>query len=380
MSARHGPSHPTPLPGAQPPLHIAVVGGGINGVSAAEALAADGHRVELFERGVLMGETSSRSSKLLHGGLRYLETGEWRLVREALAERSRWIADCPQHAQPLRLALPVYSGVSRPPLLLGAGIALYALLAGRRGLGPSRWLGAREFARQNPALKAEGLRGGFYFFDGRMDDRALGSWLAGVARTRGVTIHEHTPVQGLDAGGSVRLAGGERRFDLVVNAAGPWAEALLRDSGLAPAYGIDWVRGSHIVFDEPLAQACLLQVPGEKRIFFVLPWQGRTLVGTTEVAQSRSEPIAASAAEIDYLLAARNHYFREAKTRVDVSGVFSGVRPLLHFEGDPGRASREYALAREGRVLSIYGGKWTTARALGRHVARMVRESLPPRR
>jgi len=380
MSERHGASRPTPLAGAQPRLHVAVVGGGINGVSAADALAADGHRVELFERGVLMGETSSRSSKLLHGGLRYLETGEWRLVREALAERSRWIADCPQHAQPLRLALPVYSGVSRPPLLLGAGIALYALLAGRRGLGPSRWLGAREFARQNPALKAEGLRGGFYFFDGRMDDRALGSWLAGVARTRGVTIHEHAPVLGLDAGGSVRLAGGERCFDLVVNAAGPWAEALLRDSGLAPAYGIDWVRGSHIVFDEPLAQACLLQVPGEKRIFFVLPWQGRTLVGTTEVAQSRSEPIAASAAEIDYLLAARNHYFREAKTRADVSEVFSGVRPLLHFEGDPGRASREYALAREGRVLSIYGGKWTTARALGRHVARMVRESLPPRR
>ena len=83
---------------------------------------------------------------------------------------------------------------------------------------------------------------------------------------------------------------------------------------------------------------------------------------------------------LDYLLAARNHYFREAKTRADVSEVFSGVRPLLHFEGDPGRASREYALAREGRVLSIYGGKWTTARALGRHVARMVRESLPPRR
>ena len=117
----------------------------------------------------------------------------------------------------------------------------------------------------------------------------------------------------------MRIASGEQRFDLVVNAAGPWAEALLRDSGLAPAYGIDWVRGSHIVFDEPLAQACLLQVPGEKRIFFVLPWQGRTLVGTTEVAQSRAEPIAASEAEIDYLLAARNHYFRAAKTRADVS-------------------------------------------------------------
>lgn len=361
-------------------LDIAVIGGGINGISSATELAADGHRVELFERGELMGETSSRSSKLLHGGLRYLETGELRLVREALGERSRWLADCPQHAQPLRLALPVYAGVSRSPLLLGAGIALYWLLAGRQGLGRSRWLGAREFARLNPELRPEGLRGGFYFFDGRMDDRALGLWLAGVARARGVMIREHVPVLGLDASGSVRIASGEQRFDLVVNAAGPWAEALLRDSGLESAYGIDWVRGSHIVFDEPLAQACMLQVPGEKRIFFVLPWQGRTLVGTTEVAQSRAEPIAASEAEIDYLLAARNHYFRAAKTRADVSEVFSGVRPLLHFEGDPGRASREYALARQERVLSIYGGKWTTARALGRQVARMVRESPPPPR
>ena len=361
-------------------LDIAVIGGGINGVSSAAELAADGHRVELFERGELMGETSSHSSKLLHGGLRYLETGELRLVREALHERARWLADCPQHAGPLRLALPVYAGVSRSPLLLGAGLALYGLLAGRQGLGRSRWLGAREFGRLNPELRSEGLRGGFYFFDGRMDDRALGLWLAGVAQTRGVTIHEHTPVLGLDALGSVRLAGGEQRFDLVVNAAGPWAEVLLRESGLEPAWGIDWVRGSHIVFDEPLAQACLLQVPGEARIFFVLPWHGATLVGTTEVAQSRAEPVAASDAEIDYLLAARNHYFRATKTRADVSEVFSGVRPLLHFEGDPGRASREYALARQDRVLSIYGGKWTTARALGRQVARMVRESPPPPR
>ena len=144
----------------QQALDIAVIGGGINGVSAAAELAAAGHRVELFERGSLMGETSSRSSKLLHGGLRYLETGDIRLVRESLRERALWLRDCPQHAQALRIALPVYAGVSRSPLVLGAGIALYGLLAGTQRLGASQWQGARAFARANPALDSAGLRGG----------------------------------------------------------------------------------------------------------------------------------------------------------------------------------------------------------------------------
>lgn len=359
---------------SNPAADIAVVGGGINGLCSALALAKDGHRVSVFERGALMSETSCHSSKLLHGGLRYLETGEFRLVREALLERERWLRDCPQHARAMRIALPVYRGVSRPPWLLGTGILLYRLLAGTHDIGSSQWVGAASFARQNPQLQPAGLRGGFYFFDGQMDDRALGLWVAQCAREAGVSIREQCEVRSVDTRGILDFDGGQQHFDFIVNAAGPWAELLLHRSAVEPGYGIDWVRGSHILFDEPLQQACLLQVPGERRIFFVLPYQGRTLVGTTEVRQKSDTPIVIDNDEIDYLLRAYNHYYRSPRQRSDIAHTFSGVRPLLRFAGDPGRATREYVVHRQHRLLTVYGGKWTTARALGRRVAKLVRE------
>jgi len=361
-------------------LNVAVIGGGINGICTADALAGDGHRVTLFERGRLMDETSSNSTKLLHGGLRYLETGQLRLVHEALIERAWWLENCPEFAHPLRIALPVYTGISRPAWMIAAGLVLYRLLAGSRQIGGWQWQGAAEFSRQNPGLRGEGLRGGFYFYDGQMNDRALGLWMADKARAQGVKILENHEVELIDTDARLVAAGVEHRFDAVVNVSGPWAALLAQRSGLEPAYRIDWVRGSHLLFAGHNPQAMLLQVPQEDRIFFVLPYEGRTMVGTTEVPQSSAEPIEISDAEIDYLLQAYNRYFRERKTRADIIGTFSGVRPLLHFAGGPTRASREYAIARQSRLITVFGGKWTTARALGRKVSRMLRESPPPPR
>lgn len=357
-------------------LDIAVIGGGINGICCARELRAAGHRVTLFERGELMSQTSSRSSKLLHGGLRYLETGEFRLVREALGERSAWLRDCPQHARAMRIALPVYGDAPRPAWMVGCGILLYRLLEAGHGLGPAAWSGAKRFAAENPELRQEGLRGGFYFHDGQMDDRELGLWVAARSREEGVLLREHTPVERVSEHGDVATADGSLgRFDRVVNVAGPWAALLLERSGMSPAWGIDWVRGTHLLLDEPVRQPFLLQVPGERRIFFVLPYQGRMLVGTTEVAQPPGSAIEPDEAEIDYLLAALNHYMRRRYARSDVAAAFAGVRPLLRYSGDPGRASREYAVARTGRLVTVYGGKWTTARALARRVVAEVRES-----
>jgi len=325
----------------------------------------------LFRSDALMGATSRASSKLLHGGLRYLENREFRLVREALHERDGWLQRAPQHAHPIRLAYPIYKNGRRPRWMVGAGMRLYDLLAGRTShLPPAAWHDAAALRAQDPRLRADGLRGGYLFSDGLMDDHALGLWVAQQAVAAGVTVCEHAPVDAVDTAGGVTVGGARAEFDRVVNVAGPWAVALLERSGIGCPYRLDLVRGSHLVLDAPCPQPYLLEAPGERRIFFVLPWQGKTLVGTTEVRQGLTDPIVCSAAEEAYLLRAYAHYFPGATP--EVVERFAGVRPLLQSAADPGRATREYVFCRDGRLVTVLGGKWTTALALGRQVGEAV--------
>lgn len=360
--------------GKLPSQYCAVVGGGINGVMTAWALADAGHRVELFERRRLMSETSRASTKLLHGGLRYLESGHFRLVREALQERSWWIAQAPHLAQPLELLLPAYSESMRPRWKLRAGLSLYDTLALGSGFPRHRWLSAAEVAIRLPSLKQEGLQGAFSFFDAQMDDHALGLWAADRCREAGVVIHEGSGVTRVTAAGEIHLGPDCIKFDRVINVAGPWASRLLEQSHVASRYRIDAVRGSHVVFDKVCPAGALLEVPGERRLFFVLPYQGRTLVGTTEVAQSVDMPAECSVEERKYLLAAYNRHFSPQMSDTDIVAEFSGMRPLAKREGehDAAGASREYAIETSGRLVSVFGGKWTTARRLGLAVANRI--------
>ncbi|TCP10742.1 glycerol-3-phosphate dehydrogenase [Crenobacter luteus] len=350
---------------------VAVVGGGVNGVMIAWTLARRGHAVTLYERDALMGATSRASSKLLHGGVRYLENGEFGLVKKALADRAWWLAHAPDPAlaHPLPIVWPIYRGARRGRWLMKAGFALYDALAGAAGLGRHRWLTAAALAEGGDGLKREGLRGGYRYVDGQMDDYRLGLWAAGEAQKAGVALIEHANVERVGADGAVTLHGETRRFDAVVNAAGPWAERLLAASGLAAGVQLDTVRGSHIVLDRTLSQGYLFEVPGERRVVFVLPWQGGTLIGTTEVRQSPDESAECSADEEGYLLALYNHYFAAPATPADVVARFAGVRPLIRSAADPNRALRDYRFARHGRLLTVFGGKWTTAPSLAAEAA-----------
>lgn len=337
------------------------------------ALTQAGHRVELFEKNRLMAATSSASTKLLHGGLRYLESGQFRLVHEALQERAWWVGQAPHLAKPIRLLLPLYSGAPRPPWQIRAGLMLYDLLAIGSGFPRHRWYAASEIRKQLPDLEPKGLLGGFSYCDAQMDDMALGLWAAEKAKAAGLVVHEGVAVSHLDTLGTLRIGGQSRCFDRIVNVAGPWAERLLESSGIPSRYRLDLVRGSHILLDETCPAGCFLQIPRERRIFFVLPYQGRTLVGTTEVRQDVSAPIAPSREEVQYLLDAYNLFFLTKKTLGDIIGSFAGLRPLIYSAADPGRASREYAIERDGRLINVFGGKWTTARRLGMAVAQSLK-------
>jgi glycerol-3-phosphate dehydrogenase len=352
-------------------MRVAVIGAGINGIMSAWALADDGHQVVLFERGIAMDATSSASSKMLHGGLRYLEHGEIGLVREGLRERAWWIESAPHLARRFELVLPVYRGAPRGRWLLKLGLLAYDLLAGSRGLGRHRWLGPLELREQAPGLRRERLTGAYVYSDGQMDDRALGLWALQRAQDAGASLREGAAVERVDTEGGVTLGGQRESFDRVVNAAGPWAGELLARSGVTSAYRLDLVRGSHLVLPPALARGFLLQSPDDGRVCFALPYRGQALVGTTEVRQSLDEPVACSTQERDYLLNLWNAHFEPRLQPADIAGEFSGLRPLVGgAAGDARRVSRDYEIERRGRLVSVFGGKWTTARALGRRVAR----------
>jgi glycerol-3-phosphate dehydrogenase len=352
-------------------MKLAIVGGGINGLSSAWQLALAGHQVTLFERDKLMQATSSASSKLLHGGLRYLEQGEFRLVHEALQERRWWLKKAPQLTRRLPILYPFYPDSRRARWQLKIGLWLYDTFAGRKGIGRHRWLTAKQALRCSPHLNATGLSGAYLFFDGQMDDQKLGLWMAEQCSKAGVEIIEYSPVQQVTTGGNVLLASGWQQFDRVINVAGPWSQQLLAQSGLAQQ-PLDLVRGSHLLLPAISRYGHMVEVPGEARIVFVLPYQGNTLLGTTEVRQQLDDTITCSAAERDYLLAVYNHYFQPGADKSTVLASFSGVRPLLGGTANASKASREYQLNWQGQLLTVSGGKWTTARALGKQVSQAV--------
>ena len=344
-------------------MQVAVVGAGIVGACTAWALVRKGAHVTLFERNQPMAETSRASSKLLHGGLRYLETGQIRLVGKSLQARATWLQQAPHLCAKLELLLPVYRGEGRSRWTIGAGIHLYDLLARGSGFPKGRWLEPEEVAEMQPGLSQHELLGAYAFFDAQMDDEALGNWV----------VEQFCKAGGeLLTGHAVKNVDELQAFDRIVNATGPWAMALRATQSGPPAYALDWVRGSHIVLSRHCDAALLLQVPDEKRIFFVLPRKDQTLIGTTEVRQTTPDNPGPSAAEIDYLLAAHNHYLNPVAQRSDVAEAFSGVRPLIRSTDNPTEATREWAFERVGKVLHIYGGKWTTAQLQGEEAATRI--------
>lgn len=354
-------------------MHVAVVGGGINGVMSAWRLRERGHEVELFERDTLMSATSSASSKLLHGGLRYLEQGDLLLVREGLHERAWWLASAPHLCHPIELVLPVYGNSPHGRAALSLALTAYDTLAGKARLGRHHWYGVARLPAPALPLRREGLHGVFTYVDAQMaDDAALGLWAADRARDAGVRIHERTPVRWISPNGELDVAGDVRRFDVIANVAGPWAGALLDASGIPTRTRLDLVRGSHIVVDRPLESGFALQLALDGRLVFALPYQGRTLVGTTEVRQSLDEPVHCSNAERDYLLGAYNTFFTDAITANEVRSTFAGVRPLVHRGRSAHAQRRGEHLERIGRVVTVFGGKWTGSRALGERVAHLV--------
>ncbi|MES2939304.1 MAG: glycerol-3-phosphate dehydrogenase/oxidase [Pseudomonadota bacterium] len=368
---------------------LAVIGGGATGLGVALDAAARGFSVVLLESHDFAKGTSSRATKLVHGGVRYLAQGDIGLVREALHERATLLRNAPHLAQPLAFVMPSYKFWETP--FYGIGLKMYDALAGRAGLGATEFLSRNQVLDCLPAARAEGLKGGVKYWDGQFDDARLALALARTAARQGALLVNYCGVTGLvhESGkvAGLRCTDAEtgREFAVrarcVVNAAGVWVDALRAQDGQATGRAVKPMvapsQGVHVVVDRHfLAGDHALMVPktADGRVLFGVPWLGKVILGTTDTPRTDlpREPRPFKE-ELDFILRESGRYLAMAPGIGDIRSVWVGLRPLVKPVGDAGEQtkglSREHTvLVSRGGLVTVTGGKWTTYRAMAEDV------------
>ena len=371
---------------------ILVVGGGITGAGVARDAALRGLSVALIDKGDFGGGTSSRSSRLIHGGVRYLEHGHLHLVFEASAERRRLLRLAPHLVRPLAFIWPVYRGQRLPLWKLSLGLLLYDALSLFRNVERHRRLSAADVLAREPRVAAKQLRGGVRYFDAATDDARLTLVNVLDARAVGAVVANHVafvaigPTEGgiraFEVEDALTGARSTVRARLLVNATGPWSDAVRQMEGGAAASRIQGSKGSHVAFRRDRIgnrEALTLIHPRDGRVMFALPAGTHTIVGTTDTfTDATPDDVRASVADVDYLVEAANAVFPDARlTREDVVAAWSGVRPLMPSKGSSVAASREHAIERDSRgTLTITGGKLTTYRVMAAQVVDAAQRAL----
>jgi glycerol-3-phosphate dehydrogenase len=368
---------------------LLVVGGGATGLGVALDAATRGLSVALLERDDFAKGTSSRATKLVHGGVRYLAQGNLGLVREALRERKAILGNAPHLAQPLSFLVPAFGLKGRlwDRPFYASGLMMYGLLAGKAGLGDTHLLNRAETIATMPGVRADELVGAVQYWDGQFDDARLAVALARTAAAHGAVVLNHCPVQGLlhaDGkvnGASITDAQTGEVIDVhagcVVNAAGVWVDDLRRMDVDAQSHMVSPSQGIHLVVDReflPGDSALLVPKTEDGRVMFAVPWLGKVLLGTTDTPRDTIETEPTPLAdELDFILGEAGRYLARAPLATDVRSIWGGVRPLVR----PPRAARSNTkdISREHVILvdksglvTVTGGKWTTYRAMAEDV------------
>ena len=372
------------------PWDIIVIGGGATGVGCAVDAASRGYDVLLLEQHDFGKGTSSRSTKLVHGGVRYLRQGNISLVREALKERGILLKNAPHVVHKQAFIVPCYGLWQRA--FYGIGLKTYDLLAGKHSIGKSRILSKAETFEQLPTVKSEGLSGGVLYYDGQFDDARLLIDLVTTTHDLGAAVLNYARVNSLARGADGRISGveledaqtGETLIILaaaVINATGVFCDAVRTMSDEAAKPIIKFSQGIHLVFDRkflPGDNALMIPKTSDGRVLFCIPWHGYTLIGTTDTAvvSAELEP-AALESEIDFVLETVGKYLTRPPTRNEILSVFAGIRPLVI----SGHATKTSAISRghdlfvdDAGLVTITGGKWTTYRRMAEHAVNKATE------
>ncbi len=362
---------------------IIIIGGGATGLGTAVDAAARGYRTLLLEQADFAKGTSSRSTKLIHGGLRYLQQGNIHLVREALRERGLLCKNAPHLVHHLPFLVPNYQWWEGP--FYGFGLKVYDMLAGKLGIEHSRHLNLNETLEAIPTLEPQGLRGGVIYYDGQFDDARLAICLAQTAASHGATLLNYCEVTSLikrqercvgvratdrETGKQLQISG-----RVVINATGVFSDRIMHMDNAETPPMIAPSQGVHIVLDksfQPGKTAIMVPHTADKRVLFLVPWHDRLLLGTTDTPVTRTmlEPHPFNQ-EIDFLLSTAAQYLAKDPTKADVLSIFAGLRPLIK----AGKRKSTAALARDHTILvspsqlvTIAGGKWTTYRKMAQDV------------
>lgn len=369
---------------------VLVIGGGATGLGVAVDASLRGYRTLLLEAHDFAQGTSSRSTKLIHGGVRYLKQGNVSLVREALRERGRLVRNVPDLVHPLPFVVPVYSLWEKA--YYGVGLKFYDVLSGTLSLGSTRWLTREETLGEVPNLNPAGLVGGVRYVDGQFDDAGLavrlaqtifqnGGWALNYAPVRSFLKHDGRIVgvvaEDLETGRTHEI-----RARGVVNATGIFSDLVRRLDEAQAAPALSFSQGAHLVFDSAfLPGGTALMIPKTKdgRVLFAIPWQGHTLLGTTDtrVEQPDVEPVP-KPEEISFLLDHAAELFERKPRRADIRSCFAGVRPLLNAAptASTARLSREHGLSvSSAGLVTITGGKWTSYRQMAEDTVHAVAQA-----
>lgn len=377
---------------------VLIVGGGINGAAIAHMAARNGLKVALLEKNDFASGTSSKSTKLIHGGLRYLETFDLDLVRESLRERSFLLRDAPHLVKPLSFIIPVYRGDRKPLWMMRLGVWLYDRLAGNCTIGKHRFVPRDELLGSMPGLKQEGLLGGVSYYDAQMDDARLVLENVLSAQARGAHVANYVEVRSFlkkdgKAAGVLAFDGiGGLEFEIsarkVVCAVGPWTNLLMhKEEGNVPPL-VRTTKGIHVVCHGKLSDhALIIPTSRDKRVFFVIPWMGNSLIGTTDTDYTADpDRVAADQEDIDYLFRELRRVFPSAGSlsaqeifkKEKIITIFAGLRPLAHKQGEPAKISRHHVIKQAySGIIYVMGGKYTTYRKIAEDCLKEIVRSKP---
>lgn len=371
------------------PFDILVIGGGATGCGIAVDAATRGLKVALVDRNDFVGGTSCRSTKLVHGGVRYLEAAikhldkvQYKLVKEGLHERGAFLRNAPHLAHRLALVSPIYSWFELPYVFIG--LKLYDILSGNMNIGKSTIAGKKGVLKYFPSLKAEGLKGGVIYYDGQFNDIRMAMTLVLTAREAGAVLANYVGVVGLihDASGRISGASVEDRLTgdsfairarTVINATGPFADEICRMDDPAAKPILKGASGVHIILDRdkvPLDVGMLIPKTDDGRVLFLLPWERHIIVGTTDDPSEIVERPEASPKDVAYLLDYVRRYFHSDVTEKDVKAAWCGIRPLVFDPKakDTAELAREHVIIQgKSGLITISGGKWTIYRLMAEH-------------